>query len=227
MPEAVPGSFVCLSVSDTGAGMSPETMQHLFEPFFTTKHSGTGLGLASAYGIAKQHHGWITAYSQSGQGSTFKLYLPAGAEAAGSPSGLDSALPKSRKGRGQRILLVEDDPNVQHLARIVLQSNDYQVLAASGQAEARRLFEREQGAFDLIFSDVVLPDGNGLDLVETLAAGRSGLRVLMTSGYSDQQSRWPAIQARGWGFLQKPYPVQTLLQAIAEALAEPASPPRR
>jgi CheY-like chemotaxis protein len=176
------------------------------------------LGLASAYGIAKQHNGWINVYSQVGHGSTFKLYLPATDRLGSEKEVYNTLILKDQKGRGQRILLVEDEPGVQKLASMLLRANGYQVMVAATAREAADIFLRENGKFDLVFCDVVLPDKNGLQLVEQFIASKPDLRIMMTSGYSDQQSRWPAIQAKGWRFLQKPYPVATLLQSIAAAL---------
>lgn len=221
MPEAPPGAFVCLAVSDSGIGMDRETMQYLFEPFYSTKGAGigTGLGLATAYGIAKQHNGWINVYSQVGHGSTFKLYLPKSTGQHGTDKDIDPKfILTNPKGHGQRILLVEDEAGVQKLATMVLRANGYQVMVASTAKDAMELFNKEQGKFDLVFSDVVLPDANGLRLAEQFIAQKPGLRILMTSGYSDQKSRWPSIHKKGWPFLQKPYPIAMLLQSVYSAI---------
>ncbi len=224
MPEATPGAFVCLAVADTGQGLDRDAIPHLFEPFYTLpgQGRGTGLSLAMAYGIAKQHKGWINVYSETGQGTTFKLYLPALTDTAPAVCPGKTFVMGALKGRGERILLVEDEPGVQQLAVMVLRANGYEVAAASSLREAAVLFEHAAAPFDLVFCDVLLPDGNGLTLLERLLTRRPGLRVLLTSGHSDQESRWPAIHQRGWPFLQKPYPVATLLKAVAQALQPPA-----
>lgn len=221
MPEATPGDFVCLAVSDNGIGMDQETIRHLFEPFYTTKGAGkgTGLGLATAYAIARQHNGWINVYSQRGYGSTFKLYLQAFTDIHSAGQKTETTfIIKSSKGHGQRILLVEDDQAVQRMAVMLLRANGYRVMVASTAQEAIDIFARENGSFDLLFSDVMLPDNNGLWLAEQLLFQKPGLRVIMTSGYSDQQSRWPNIHEKGWLFLQKPYAVATFLQFVARAI---------
>ncbi len=219
-----PGRYVCLAVSDTGTGIARELLPQIFEPFFNTKERGksTGLGLATVYGIARQMEGWVHAYSQPGLGSTFKVYLPA------LVSGADSAEPRPQvvkpqdvRGHGERLLLVEDEAGVRELVVRVLRKHGYQVFAAANGAEARRLFERQQGGLDLILSDMVLPDGNGVDLVQEILARQPGLRVIMTSGYADERSRWNVIRERGYRFLQKPYPVGELLRLLHEALSTP------
>jgi two-component system NtrC family sensor kinase len=224
--DARPGRFIVLAVSDTGMGVAPENLPHIFEPFFTTKEKGrgTGLGLASVYGIARQHGGWVHVYSQQGAGTTFKVYLPALADAV--PLAVTAATTTNEpivKGQNQRILLVEDETGVRLLAQRLLQENNYSVTAAASTSEALKLFESATVPFEMVFSDVVLPDGNGLDLVEKLLQRQPTLRVVMASGYTDERSRWSAIQARGFRFLSKPYPVATLLRAIQETFAAPAT----
>jgi len=230
-PEAQEGRYVCLAITDTGTGMTRDVMAHLFEPFFTTKGigKGTGMGLPMVYGLAKQHGGWINAYSEVGSGSTFKLYLPA------APADEHAARPaapaegsRDTPGRGERILLVEDDAGVRALAILILQTRGYTVFSAADTQSALSIFEREQGRFDLLFSDVVLHDTTGIELAEMLQTRRPDLRVLMTSGYTDDRSRWPLIAERNWGFLQKPFATQALLQAVRRQLDQPpaaAAPP--
>ena len=223
MPEAHPGAFVCLSVSDTGTGMDAEVQGHLFEPFFTTKEKGkgSGLGLAVIYGILKQNHGWVSVYSRVGQGSTFNLYFPAyaGVEALISEHAATSTPPLAPPcGHGEVVLLIEDDPAVRELAAKALTSHGYAVLQGESSREAVSLFERHQGRIALLFSDVVLPGENGIDLAERLIALKRDLPVLLTSGYADERARWNVIEARGYHFLQKPYPIATLLRAVRELL---------
>ncbi|MCX6998441.1 MAG: PAS domain S-box protein, partial [Kiritimatiellaeota bacterium] len=211
--DARPGGYVCLAVSDTGAGIAGEVLPHIFEPFFSTKAKGkgTGLGLATVYGIARQLEGWVHVYSQLGLGSTFKVYLPALASDAGAASAAPrAAASQDVRGRGERILLIEDEAGVRELVVRVLRENGYHVFAAADAAEARQLFEREQGGLELILSDVVLPDSNGVDLVQQFLARNPGLRIVMTSGYSDERSRWNVIRERGYRFLPKPYPLHEL-----------------
>ncbi len=223
-PDVRPGRFVVLAVADTGVGIAPEVMAHIFEPFFTTKakHVGTGLGLATVYGLAQQHGGWVHVYSEQGAGCTFKVYLPSCASADTAVTAPAPVVNEPiQSGDGQRILLVEDEPGVRELALRILRQNNYTVIAAASVGEALQLYAAADAPFELLLSDVVLPDGNGLDLVEQLLALQPGLRVLMASGYTDERSRWPAIQARGLRFIPKPYPVATLLRTLHEVLHAP------
>lgn len=217
-PDMRPGQFVCCSISDTGSGMSAEARAHIFEPFFTTKPTGqgTGLGLAMAYGIIKQHDGWIHVYSQQGSGTTFKLYLPA-LPADVPAAGLAAADPGTRLA-GLRILLLEDEDGVRNLACRILRKRDCLVFPARIVAEAEALWQQERGLFDVILSDVVLPDGNGLDFVERCAAGGTQPLIILSSGYTDERARWPLITQRSYRFLQKPYPASELLQLLATAV---------
>jgi len=219
IPEARPGKFVCLSVTDTGVGMDKETLQHIFEPFFTTKEGGkgTGLGLSVVYGIVKQHEGWIDVSSVPGRGATFKVYLPVfyGEREAEQQEAISW---RELQGSGKRILLVEDEAGVRKFATGVLGENGYEVFEAASAKEAMDIFEREKGRFHLVFSDVVLPDKNGLQLVDQLLSRKPGLRILLSSGYTEEKSQWSVIRERGFRFLQKPYALPDLLQAVKEAI---------
>ena len=217
IPDAYPGKFICLAVSDSGKGMSKDAITHLFEPFFSTRGlgRGTGLGLAVIYGTAKQHNGWINVYSEEGHGSTFKLYLPvhAQADAAPAPAGTEM-LKHFPKGNGKRILMVEDDLAVLNLGSSLLRNAGYEVCAAATAADALAAFETEPGRFDLLFSDVVLPDQNGIALADTVRSRKPDIPVLLCSGYTDERSRWSSIQEKGFLFLQKPYPIALLLDTV-------------
>jgi two-component system cell cycle sensor histidine kinase/response regulator CckA len=221
IPEAWPGKFVHLSVGDTGVGMDKETLQHIFEPFFTTKEAGkgTGLGLAVVYGIIRQHEGWISVSSEPGQGSTFKVYLPA-VSADLEDTAEETMSLQELQGHGERILVVEDDEEVREAITTMLRENDYILFEAAGAEEALDIFEREKGNFHLVFSDVVLPGKTGLQLVDELLSRKSELRVLLGSGYTDQKSQWALIRERGFRFLQKPYTPGELLRAIREAIEQ-------
>ncbi len=219
IPESRPGRFVKLTVQDTGIGMTPETLSRIFEPFFSTKGpgKGTGLGLSVVYGIVKQHEGWIGVTSVQGKGSAFEVYLPAVSEPAAPPS-KGSEIQTDLRGSGERILLVEDERSVQeHTVKALLRSG-YSVTHASNSEEAVQLFEKEGGKFDLIFSDVVLPDQDGLGLIEQLLSKKPRIKVLLSSGYSDQKSQWPGITGRGFGYLQKPYSLNDLLRTLKDTL---------
>ncbi|MBP7831187.1 MAG: response regulator, partial [Kiritimatiellae bacterium] len=215
------GRFVQISVADTGTGMSEEIQRHVFEPFFTTKAAGkgTGIGLSTVYGIVRQHEGWIHVYSELGTGTVFHLYLPATAEGVSRVTA-EPAL-ETLRGAGERILVVEDDDSVRNLMAHMLGQNGYEAILAGSAEEALDVFGREQGKFDLICSDVVLPKRSGFDLVEQLKQSNSALKVLMVSGYTDDRTRWPQIREKGWRYLQKPVGLRTLLRTLAEMLRPP------
>jgi two-component system, cell cycle sensor histidine kinase and response regulator CckA len=217
-PDARPGQFVCLQVSDTGCGMDRATLARIFEPFFTTKEvgKGTGLGLATVYGIVKQHQGWIEVISQPGAGSTFKVYFPGSdkpLEAAAERAGDDKI-----SGGHETILVVEDEPVLRELARMILKDYNYKVLEASSGLEALQVWEKHKGRIDLLLTDMVMPQGmSGRELAERLRRQKPDLKVIYTSGYSsDVMGHENAT--REIKFLQKPYPPPELAQAVRECL---------
>ena len=216
---ARPGEFVRISVLDTGVGMDEETLSHIFEPFFSTKErgKGTGLGLPVVYGIVKEHNGWIDVESTPGRGSCFMVYLPSNAERPKEERAEDDST-EARKGRGEWILVVEDEGGVRELAESVLAENGYVVSVASSVKEAIRIFIKERKDFALVFSDIVLPDGNGVELVERLVSAKPELRVLLASGYAEEIANWEALKVKRYHFLQKPYAVSELLRVIRELL---------
>jgi CheY-like chemotaxis protein len=219
MPEARPGKFVRLRVEDTGHGMTPEVIQHIFEPFFSTKGpgKGTGLGLSVVYGIIKEHDGWITFKSQEGKGTAFDIYLPV-LEILEEPGNKPEVSLKRLTGKGERILFVEDDEQVRENSVKGLIKNSYKVHPARNIAEAVQIFDRENGRFDLFFCDMALPDGNGLDLAETLKKKAPSLHVIVSSGYSDTRENALSRKDQGILFLKKPFALKDLLYAIQEAL---------
>ena len=226
--EVRSGEFVCLSIGDTGHGMTPQVLEHIFEPFFSTKGvgQGTGLGLSVIYGIVKQNNGWINVYSQPGQGTTFTIHLPAylGAEPSTAPDAvrLEQHAPR---GCGERILLIEDEPEVRNLAAHVLKSFGYTVTVAESAIAARAAFATASQPFDALFSDIALPDGNGIVLAGECQTQQPGLPVLLCSGYSDALTRWADIGTKGYHFLQKPYPAAALLSLLRHVLdTRPAHP---
>ncbi len=215
------GNFICLSVADTGIGMSEDVLQHIFDPFFTTKdpEEGTGLGLSVVYGIVKEHGGWINVESKPGLGSTFKVYLPAcSSEGEIVYRVQDEVKQLDLDGKGRRILLVEDDDDLRDFAQKALSGYGYVVFVAGNAKEALEIFERENGNFHLVFTDVVLPDKSGLQLIEDLRSIKPSLCVLLSSGYTDKKSQWPVIRDRGFEFLQKPYTMFDLLKAVKSLL---------
>lgn len=215
-----PGKYVCMSVEDEGSGMDPETMSHIFEPFFTTKETGrgTGLGLSVIYGIVKQHKGWVNVESVVGRGSTFRVFLPAELS-PGIEKSMDKTSTEDLNGHGKRVLLVEDQKMLREFTAETLSENGYTVFEAGKAEEARVLFEREQGQFDIILSDVVLPDTDGIQLVDSLLLQKPKLKVIITSGYMDDKSQWPVIQEKGYPFLKKPYSLHDLLKGVRTALS--------
>jgi PAS domain S-box-containing protein len=213
-PDASPGEFVCLSVADTGTGMDKETLAHAFEPFYTTKESGkgTGLGLPVVYGIVKQHNGWINVYSEPNHGTVFKVYLPVTIE--DDKKSKEAAEQDAPVGSGERILLVEDEDGLREFATEALTEHGYEVFAAASAGEALRTFHKEQGQFDVVFSDVVLPDRSGLEIASEVLMRDPDMPFLLTSGYTDQQAQWSEVCEKGLPFLQKPYSLRDLLNAI-------------
>jgi len=219
---AHPGKFVCLSVEDTGVGMDKEIIQHIFDPFFTTKGigRGTGLGLSVVYGIIKQHEGWINVYSEPGRGSVFKIYLPASSVESKDETKKEVISIQDYQGKGERILLVEDDDGIREFAKRVLFESGYVGFEAANAEEALNIFKRENGNFHLIFSDVVLPEKSGIQLVEQLLSRTPELKVLLTSGYTDQKSQWSVIREKGYRFIQKPYALTDLLRVVREVIEQ-------
>ncbi|MDH4100942.1 MAG: PAS domain S-box protein, partial [Nitrospirota bacterium] len=221
-----PGTFVRLTVEDSGAGMDADTVKMIFEPFFTTKETGrgTGLGLAVVYGIIKQHQGWINVYSEPGHGSTFKVYLPSFPDAEKEDI-MEKINVEDLQGNGERILLVEDEEGVRQFAVRILLQNGYQAISAATIRDAVEIYQKESDTIHLLCSDVVLPDGRGVELAEQLTSRTPQLPVVLSSGYTRQRSQDQHIRDKGFLFLQKPYTMIELLAAIKEAFALQASPP--
>ena len=212
-PGATVGRFVMLAVTDTGHGMDVAVRARLFEPFFTTKEpgKGTGLGLATVFGIVKQSGGSIGVYSELGHGTTFKVYLPRVDEAVDRVSG--GAAAAAARG-SETILLVEDEDEVRALGLETLEGQGYAVIAAGGPAEAVGLAEAHEGPIHLLLTDVVMPQASGRKLAEQLAPGHRGLRVLYMSGYIVRHG----VLQEGAAFLQKPFTPAGLLAKVREVL---------
>ncbi len=217
-PGVRPGWYVQLSVTDTGCGMDEETRLRLFEPFFTTKgpEKGTGLGLATVYGIVQQSGGHIDLVSEPGRGTTFHIYLPR-SKASLSPE--EAALGAgAARGGAETVLVVEDEDAVRSVIRRALQGAGYTVLEARGGADAIRLAEQHGGPIHLLLTDVVMPGLNGRQVAERVTALRPGARVLFVSGYTDDTLVRHGVHGEGLAFLQKPFTAEALNRKVRELL---------
>lgn len=219
-PEATPGVYACLAITDTGCGIPSYIQKKIFDPFFTTKpkDKGTGLGLSTVYGIVRQLKGWIHVASQAGRGATFTIFFPV-AEGEGTESGGAVLMTQCPCSRDANILVVEDQDKVARVAERILASHGFKIRVAASVAEARAALDDPAAAYDLVFCDVVLGDGNGVELAEAVNLQNPGMRFLFASGYVDERSRWASIKQHGWKCLIKPYPASELLSAVEEALA--------
>jgi two-component system cell cycle sensor histidine kinase/response regulator CckA len=215
-----PGSYTILSVSDTGCGMDRETTEHVFEPFFTTKgEHGTGLGLATVYGIVKQHEGHISVDSEPGKGTTFRVYLPAAAEAAGEA---EEAVKGPTDLRGtETVLVVEDSDQIRVLSQSILKRLGYTVLLAKNGREALSVLEKHDEPVALLLTDVVMPDMNGRELFERACSRFPSLKVLYMTGYSGDVLSHRGVVEEGVRIIQKPFSVHALADKIREVLDHP------
>jgi len=217
-PEVAPGPYVMLAVTDTGSGMSEETQRHLFEPFFTTKPAGkgTGLGLATVFGIVKQSGGSIGVYSELGHGTAMKIYLPRQVETAEETE--ERQIPARVERGRETILLVEDEAAVRELVAEVLREQGYEVLAAGHPSEALELAAQRREPLDLLISDVVMPDCDGRALLKDLQQQQPTLQVLFISGFPDQAIARHGQLDAGLAFLQKPFTPESLARKVREVL---------
>ena len=217
--SAIPaGDYVMIQASDTGCGMDKEAQARIFEPFFTTKgqDKGTGLGLATSYGIVRQHGGSIWVYSEPGQGTTFKIYLPLAAEqaqAAPQPPGRTEPVAASAT-----VLVVEDDPAVRRLACSILGRRGYRVIESEDEEHAIELARRHEGPLHLLLSDVVMPVMKGPEVYQSVVATHPEVRVLYMSGYTDKEITRQGVLNAGVQFIQKPFTVNGLLEKVAETI---------
>ena len=216
-PGAKPGEYAMVAVSDTGCGMDEATIDKIFEPFFSTKgEQGTGLGLATVYGIVKQHKGNIWVYSEIGKGTTFKVYFPVTNE---TPADIviDELSTANSKG-DEKILLVEDNPEVRKLVRSILGKRGYTILVAENGAGALSILKSHDGSVDLLLTDVVMPDMNGRELYSKVIESHPEISVLFMSGYTSNIINERGVLDEGAQFLQKPFTIQGLANKVRDAL---------
>jgi PAS domain S-box-containing protein len=219
-PESAPGRFIRLTFSDTGCGIAPENLSHIFEPFFTTKEldRGTGLGLATAYGIVKQHRGWIDVASKLGEGTAFHIFFPVSTEKSGATP-MRTGEPKVMGGT-ETILVVEDEAPLLKLMRHILENYGYKVLESSTGKDALEIWERHKARIDLLLTDLILPDGMaGPELAKILQAAKPALRVLYTSGYNTERLAKEFPPGTRVNFVQKPFHVRKLAEAVHACLS--------
>jgi two-component system cell cycle sensor histidine kinase/response regulator CckA len=220
LPGSSPGDYAVLAVSDDGCGMDGQTLVHIFEPFFTTKRvgEGTGLGLATVYGVVKQNGGFIDVRSRPGQGATFRIYLP---HYAGAVEQLRQEAPAEPLRPGhETILVVEDEEAVLKLTQEMLEEQGYAVLAASAPGGAIRLAAHHAGRIDLLITDVVMPEMNGRELADNLRTQHPSLRVLYMSGYTADIIADHSVLNQGISFIQKPFSSKGLVEKIRQTLEE-------
>jgi len=218
--EARCGPFLSLRVSDTGCGMDAATISRIFEPFFTTKEvgKGTGLGLATVYGIVKQHEGWIEVASELGVGSMFTVYFPAHSEPVLTRKKASLPSPEVSGGH-ETILVVEDEPVLRDMAQIILKDCGYHVFEARSGVEALEVWKRQRGDIDLVVTDVVMPEGmSGMELAQKLLPVQPSLKIIFASGYSMDELDTDFIRQGHALFLQKPYTHVTLAKAVRDCL---------
>ncbi|MFH1029119.1 MAG: PAS domain S-box protein, partial [Pseudomonadota bacterium] len=213
----VPGKYALLTFSDSGSSMDKETLEKIFDPFFTTKGEGkgTGLGLSTVYGIVKQNHGFINVYSEPGQGTAFKIYLP---RIEGEPEAVAAPVDDRLLTGTETILVVEDEEQILRLCRKVLESKGYKVIAAERPGEAIVLCEKHPGEIDLLITDVVMPTMNGRELKERIAALKPGIRVLYMSGYTADVIAYRGVLSEGTHFIQKPFSTNALARKVRDVL---------
>jgi PAS domain S-box-containing protein len=220
-PGFVPGEFVLLSVSDNGCGIDKETLGNIFEPFFTTKEvgKGTGLGLATIYGIAKQNNGFVNVYSEPDKGTTFKIYLPrhGGGEGVSIQEESTAQIPQ---GRGETVLVVDDDAPILKLARQILKNLGYIALTAGTPEAAITLAKEHAGDIDLLITDIIMPVMNGRDLAKQLQSHRPGLKCIYMSGYTADIIATRGVIDKGECFIQKPFSKRDLAIIVRKVLEE-------
>ncbi len=224
-PDAIPGDYVCLSISDDGCGISKEDLAQVFEPFFTTKGlgKGTGLGLSTVYGIAKQNFGSVYAYSEPGTGSIFKVYLPEVEAESVTTHGIGKA--DAPRGRGETILLVEDEKSLRVTCGVFMESLGYRVIIAETPGEALTITAQHPGDIDLLLTDVIMPGMDGRQLADRICVAMPRVKVLFMSGYTADVITRRGVLDKGIHFMAKPFTLIDLARKVRELLDAVTSPP--
>ncbi len=219
-PDRPSGAFVKVTVEDQGCGMSKELMDKIFDPFYTTKgQDGTGLGLSVVLGIIDQHGGWINVESEVGKGSTFEIFLPADEKVCRPEKAANAVTGSLEDRRGiDRILLIEDEPSVLAFVRQALKKAGFQVTAAASAKAALQAYKDNDGEFDMIFTDAVLPDGTGMEVLEVILEHNPNLKALLSSGYTDARALLDKAMERRIPFLHKPYSLAELYEKLRDVI---------
>jgi two-component system cell cycle sensor histidine kinase/response regulator CckA len=218
IPYSYAGDFACLTITDTGIGMSEDMCSKIFDPFYTTKKTGTGLGLSVVHGIIKKHKGWINVESEPDKCTTFRIYLPLCYEEK-EEKHKDTVSLSALQGKGETILIIEDEEITRTFIFKVLSENGYSVLEASCVEEAKKIFEENKDKIKMVFSDVVLSDGSGLALAEKFISEDENIRILLSSGYMDKKAELARIAKKNFKFLEKPYEAIDLLKNVKVTLS--------
>jgi CheY-like chemotaxis protein len=213
-----PGNYLKLAVSDTGCGIEPKILEKIFEPYFTTKKigEGTGMGLAVVHGIVKSHHGHITVYSEPGKGTSFHVYLPLTAEETATLP--EKTEPTELRGKGERILLVDDEEQIGAVVSALLSKNGYQVATFADGLQALAEFQQKPEHFDLVITDMTMPSINGAELAQKIMALRPEIPVILCTGQSELINREKAFAMGIRDYLTKPLLTEPLLVAVKTAL---------
>jgi CheY-like chemotaxis protein len=219
-PTVFAGTYVCLSISDTGSGMSADIASHIFEPFFTTKGrgKGTGLGLASTYATIQRYNGWINTYSEVDVGTTFKIYIPASNKQIQNLTIEDTRDKRHKLGNGEHIIVVEDDDSILKLITTALTHAGYEVETASNAEDGEKIFNSHNGHFDLLISDVILPGKSGPELADILGKENPDMPILLCSGYSEDRIHKSLLNKKGFNFLEKPFSLAKFTQKVIDIL---------
>jgi|GEM_PF-787524 len=215
-----PGEYICMSIIDNGAGINPENMEHIFEPFYTTKPfgKGSGLGLSVVYGVVKEPGGWINVYSKPGEGTEFRVYVPV-FNAKKDKAEKEETIQEKGNEKGKVILLVEDEISILDMLSTVLTEETYRVYTAKNGKEALEIFAKEKDRIELLFTDAVMPGISGFDLALKIKAIKPGIKIIISSGYLDNNTDMEQAAKKGFNFLQKPYELNELYLKISQVLA--------